>query len=85
MYYFKWDRLAILDWFNRKKFWKNHLCSMTNTTKYLPLVETAGATNFAYIIWEEGQGNADEGLEALASIVVGKLFPDGRVIGLNDF
>ena len=48
-------------------------------------VETAGAENFAYIIWEEGQGNADEGLEESASIVIGKLFPDGRVIGLNDF
>ena len=40
MYYFKWNQLAILDWFNQKKFWKNHLCSMTKTTKYLPLVGT---------------------------------------------
>ena len=48
-------------------------------------VETAGAENFAYIIWEEGQGNADEGLEESASIVIGKLFPDGRVTGLSDF
>ena len=53
-------------------------------TGEIGFVETAGADNFAYIIWEEGHGNADEGLEDSASIVVGKMFPDGRVIGFNE-
>ncbi|MEM1135318.1 MAG: DUF5060 domain-containing protein [Bacteroidota bacterium] len=44
-------------------------------------LETIGAENFAYILWEEGQGNANEGLEENASIIIGKIYPDGRVIG----
>ncbi len=47
-------------------------------------VETAGYRDFAYIVWEEGSGHADEGLSEDASIVVGILFPDGRIIGLGN-
>ncbi len=48
-------------------------------------VETAGADNFAYVIWEEGHGNADHGLTEEAQIFLGRLYPDGRIIGLEDF
>ena len=48
-------------------------------------VETAGKDRFAYIVWEEGIGNPDDGLEESSSIVVGKIYPDGRIIGLRDF
>lgn len=44
-------------------------------------VETAGTTDFAYIVWEEGHGNADEGLEEDATIFTGILYPDGRIVG----
>lgn len=47
-------------------------------------VETAGAEGFAYMIWEEGTGNAHDGQDENASIFIGKLYPDGRVIGLVD-
>jgi hypothetical protein len=47
-------------------------------------VETAGAEGFAYMIWEEGTGNAHDALDENASIFIGKLYPDGRVIGLVD-
>ncbi len=47
-------------------------------------VETAGAKDFAYIVWEEGSGHADEGLSEDASIVVGIIYPDGSVIGLEN-
>lgn len=47
-------------------------------------VETADAKDFSYIVWEEGEGHAEEGLAENASIVVGMLFPDGRIIGLKD-
>jgi hypothetical protein len=45
-------------------------------------VETAGFKDFAYIIWEEGAGNADEGLHDDASVFVGIVHPDGRITGL---
>jgi hypothetical protein len=45
-------------------------------------VETAGYKDFSYVVWEEGTGNADEGLEEDAKIVVGILYPDGRIVGL---
>ncbi len=45
-------------------------------------VESAGAKDFAYIIWEEGQGDADQGLLESSWIYVGKLYPDGRLIKL---
>lgn len=46
-------------------------------------VKTAPALNFSYIIWEEGNGNAEHGLQEDASVVIGKLYPDGRLIGIN--
>jgi hypothetical protein len=46
-------------------------------------VETAGARDFAYIVWEEGNGDSEQGLSEDASIVVGMLFPDGRILGLE--
>jgi hypothetical protein len=45
-------------------------------------VETSGAEDFSYIIWEEGNGNPDEGLDENSKIIVGILYPDGRIIGL---
>lgn len=45
-------------------------------------VETAGYQNFAYIVWEEGKGHAEEGLGEDSSIVVGIIYPDGRIVGL---
>lgn len=45
-------------------------------------VETAGADDFAYIVWEEGKGNAEEGLHDDATIFIGRLYPDGRIVGL---
>jgi hypothetical protein len=44
-------------------------------------VETAGYGDYAFIIWEEGSGNADEGMGENSGIYVGILFPDGRIIG----
>jgi hypothetical protein len=48
-------------------------------------VETAGSKDFAYIIWEEGKGDAHDGLAEVSKIFIGKLFPDGRVLGIRDF
>lgn len=53
------------------------------TDKPIGFVETAGFSNFAYIVWEEGEGHAEEGLKEDSEIVVGKIFPDGRMIGLE--
>jgi hypothetical protein len=44
-------------------------------------VETAGCNGFVYIIWEEGEGNANDGLNDNADIFVGRLYPDGTIIG----
>jgi len=52
---------------------------------HIGFVETAGAGDFAYVIWEEGHGDADEGLEEDASIFIGKLYPDGRLLALSGF
>jgi len=46
-------------------------------------VSTALGSDFMYVIWEEGEGNPDEGLHEDASIVVGRLYPDGRITGLK--
>ncbi len=64
-------------WMGEKK-----LRSVTNHPT-IGFVETAGYQDFAYIVWEEGNGDADEGLGEDASIVVGILYPDGRVVGLE--
>lgn len=61
---------------------EKHLIPVTNHQN-IGFVETAGFRDFACIVWEEGSGNADEGLSEDASIVVGILFPDGRVVGLD--
>ncbi len=45
-------------------------------------VETAGSVDFAYVIWEEGIGNADEGMTSDSKIYVAKLYPDGVLLGL---
>lgn len=44
-------------------------------------VETSGQKDFAYVVWEEGRGNADEGLDENSKIIVGIIYPDGRIIG----
>lgn len=54
------------------------------TDKPIGFVETAGFSNFAYIVWEEGEGHAEEGLKEDSEIVVGKIFPEGRIIGLEN-
>jgi hypothetical protein len=64
-------------WMGEKK-----LIPVTNHPQ-IGFVETAGARDFTYIVWEEGKGHAEEGLSEDASIVVGILFPDGRVVGLE--
>ena len=46
-------------------------------------VEGAGADNGAYIIWEEGKGEADLGLKEDASIHLAKLSSDGILTRLN--
>lgn len=46
--------------------------------------ETAGWEEFAYIVWEEGKGDADGGLSEDSKIVVGILYPDGRIIGIDN-
>lgn len=46
-------------------------------------VETAGSGDFAYVIWEEGIGSAEIGFRDNSKIVIGKLYPDGRIIGLT--
>jgi hypothetical protein len=61
---------------------EKHLIPVTHHPT-IGFVETAGFRDFAFIVWEEGSGNADEGLSEDASIVVGILFPDGRVVGLD--
>ncbi len=46
-------------------------------------VEPAGADDFAYLVWEEGEaGNPDEGIAPGSVVVVGRLLPDGTVKGL---
>ena len=45
-------------------------------------VETTGQEDFVYVVWEEGSGNANEGLKEDAKIFVGILYPDGVLIGL---
>ena len=52
---------------------------------HIGFVETVGAKDFAYIIWEEGTGTAHDGLKENASIYLGKIFPDGRILGLTQF
>jgi hypothetical protein len=64
-------------WMGEKK-----LIPVTNHPQ-IGFVETAGARDFTYIVLEEGKGHAEEGLSEDASIVVGILFPDGRVVGLE--
>jgi len=40
-------------------------------------VETFGSANFAYMVWEEGDGNPNQGLNEEAAIVVSVIYPDG--------
>jgi hypothetical protein len=53
-----------------------------NTGKQVGFLETAGNKDHAYIIWEEGTGNPDEGLGEDSEIFVGVIYPDGRIVGL---
>lgn len=46
--------------------------------------ETAGSDDYSYIVWEEGTGSAEEGLTEDSKIIIGKLYPDGRIVGLVD-
>jgi len=46
-------------------------------------VALAGYSDHSYIIWEEGKGNPDEGLSKDSQIYIGRLYPDGRIIGLT--
>ncbi len=62
---------------------EKHLIPVTDQST-IGFVETAGFHDYAYIVWEEGSGNADEGMSEGSSVVVGILYPDGRVISLNE-
>lgn len=62
---------------------EKHLKPVTDQST-IGFVETAGFRDYAYIVWEEGSGNADEGMSEGSSVVVGILYPDGRVISLNE-
>jgi hypothetical protein len=53
-----------------------------NTGNQIGFVETAGSGDFAYVIWEEGTGSAEEGFNDDSKIIIGKLYPDGRIVGL---
>jgi len=64
------------NWLNERMFDK------ITESQTVGFVETAGVTDFAYIVWEEGHGNADEGLGDDSNIIVGILYPDGRIIRL---
>lgn len=66
-----------------KSVWVGQRTIEPLTGKQIGFVETAGYDNFAYIIWEEGVGNADEGLDDDARIVIGILYPDGRITGVT--
>ncbi len=46
-------------------------------------VETFGSANFAYMVWEEGDGNPNQGLNEEAAIVVSVIYPDGCITGLS--
>jgi hypothetical protein len=46
-------------------------------------VSTTGSEDFVYVIWEEGEGHPDKGLHDDAVIVVGRLYPDGRITGIK--
>lgn len=61
---------------------ERHILPVTDRPT-IGFVETIGFRDFAYIVWEEGHGHADVGLSEDASIVVGILYPDGRVVGLE--
>lgn len=65
-------------------FWlrENFIPPVTENGK-VGFVETAGHKNYAFIVWEEGVGDAEKGLAEDASIVVGIIYPDGRIIGLK--
>jgi hypothetical protein len=67
-----------------KSVWmQERIIEPVTSGKQIGFVETAGHKNFSYIIWEEGTGNADEGLADDAQIVIGILYPDGRITGLK--
>lgn len=67
-----------------KSVWMGENIIGSITGKPVGFVETAGAQDYAVVVWEEGKGNADEGLEDDASIVIGILYPDGRLVGLSE-
>jgi hypothetical protein len=65
-------------------FWTGENVILTVTDKgTIGFVETAGYLNYACIVWEEGVGDAEKGLNEDAAIVVGLIYPDGRVVGLK--
>jgi len=49
---------------------------------HIGFVETAGADDFAYIVWEEGEGDAHDGMEETSEIFIGRLYSDGRLVKL---
>jgi hypothetical protein len=66
-----------------KAWMGENLLEQVTDKPMIGFVSTKGSKDYVYVIWEEGNGNPDEGLHEDASIVVGRLFPDGRVVGLE--
>lgn len=60
---------------------ENQVQPVTNA-ETIGFVETVGYKDYAVVIWEEGSGGPDQGLEN-ASVIVGFMYPDGRIIGLH--
>ncbi len=55
-----------------------------NAGYQIGFVETAGSSDFSYVICEEGIGSAEEGFRDDSKIIIGKLYPDGRIVGLTN-
>lgn len=54
-----------------------------NPEHIVGFVEPKAVNDFAFIVWEEGKkGNPDQGMDQDSDIIVGILYPDGRIVGL---
>jgi len=54
-----------------------------NTSLSLGFVESAGMNNYVYIVWEEGSGDAENGLSDAAQIYLAKLKNTGEIESLS--
>jgi len=65
------------------KWMGEKLINQVSDSGVIGFVKTAAWKEFVCIVWEEGQGNEEEGLHEDASIIIGYLYPDGRIVGLK--